>query len=146
MGAGAHEQGEIVLVGAGLDLAAPHSHPLTLADADGERDGDAQPPLLAERRLRTLIFEAGQEDHAVARRLLAVTGPERSGRRLPVASQLYASLLAVEGGSRGAERAVIEGVAQRLHCRERPTCVHVLERAAQHAIDGLLFPPLPGLL
>ena len=62
-----------------------------------------------------------------------------------MAPQLLAGLLAVEGGARGAERAVMEGVAQRLHCRERPARLHALKAAAQRVIDPL-YPPPRGLL
>ena len=39
----------------------------------------------------------------------------------------------------------MEGVAQRLHCRERPARLHALKAAAQRVIDPL-YPPPRGLL
>ena len=103
MTTGVHDQSKSFLVSTGEDRAASDSHQLAPADTLDQRDANTQPPLPAERRLRTLIFEAGHEDYVTVRRLLAVTGPERSGWRLSVASELYASLLVVEGVARGAE-------------------------------------------
>eukprot|EP00964_Phaeocystis_antarctica_P119792 scaffold83539_cov64-Phaeocystis_antarctica.AAC.4 len=124
--------------------ATSDSHPLAPADTIGQRDANAQPPPLEERLLHILRCEFGHEDYVPVRRLLA--RPQRVERGGPAALQRLASLLTVDGVARGAERAVIEGVAQGLHCRERPAGLHALKRAAQRAIDGLLFLPRLGLL